>query len=612
MASEAANIGANFSQYSGDAGLGGSSLGVLKINTTPLEDLAKYTMLYNKAEYDQRQKNADEMIAEIAKQTSININDLYGKDREEFQKQFLDFNKYLSDFARKVPQTPAEKLKMQTEYLQKRQQINSDYLSGQARAIKFVKDKNEIESDKTLSDATKSELLKQLDDKFNQTKISEQFTSVPRYDLVPITLPSPLTADANIIQEGPNANLNDKLTFYNFKTNNQSAFGILNGISKLYPSAQTPEGQTSEARQQRTIESEAKAWTDSAQIFNGILQKYLVPDTANPNVATFDEQRFINDNANNKTIMQSYLALKNMDADARAKYQQALTGKLSDRGFNFNLPPNVTPDDFRYGFVDFTKPIEPEQIVNAGIYSHYLGDKSVKTVQPTDNAIQKANLDIARGHLDIDRGQLKLAQDKWKESMTGGETVKNGALERAHRIYDDMLKLADNNGVISPDKLRQLNTEQLKYLGIEKVTESTTSGLPKSVFEPLTFEEKTPYAIQLINGEIKILKNANKLDNGRYTGEWDNSKSTNVFNVGTNILNEELQKAGTKELNSYMPIDLGTGGVSVNQTGGTTTLSTTKTNDLSGYDIPTGAKVVYNKDGKVLGYELKGKKFKFE
>ena len=37
-----------------------------------------------------------------------------------------------------------------------------------------------------------------------------------------------------------------------------------------------------------------------------------------------------------------------------------------------------------------------------------------------------------------------------------------------------------------------------------------------------------------------------------------------------------------------------------------------KNDDLSGYDIPQGAKVVYGKDGKPLGYELNGKKFKFQ
>lgn len=419
MASEAANIGANFSTYEGNAGLGGGSLGVLKIDTKPLEDLARYTMLYNKAEYDQRQKNADEMIAEIAKQTSININDLYGKDKEEFQKQFLEFNKYLNDFARTVPQTPQEKLKKQTEYLQKRQQINSDYLSGQARAIKYVKDKNEIENEKGLSDATKKELLSELDNKFNSTKISEQFTSVPRYDLVPITLPSPLTTDANIIQEGPNANVNDKLTYYNPRLNNGSAFGIISGIGKLYPSEKTPEGQTPEARQQRTIESEAKAWNDSANILNGILKNYLITDPAT-NKTTFDEQRFVDDNANNKTLMESYLALKGLDSYSREKYQQALSGRLSDRGFTFQLPANVTPDDFRYGFVDFTKPIDANQIINAGIYSHYLGDKSVKAVQQTDNELQRQRLSVEWANYGLAKEKLNKANT---QSILGADAI---------------------------------------------------------------------------------------------------------------------------------------------------------------------------------------------
>ena len=62
----AADIGANASNYTGNAGLGGGSFGSFQLDTKPIEDLAKYTMLYNKSLFDQRQKDAEAAATEIA------------------------------------------------------------------------------------------------------------------------------------------------------------------------------------------------------------------------------------------------------------------------------------------------------------------------------------------------------------------------------------------------------------------------------------------------------------------------------------------------------------------------------------------------------------------
>ena len=40
MANESANIGANFSNYSGNPGLGRANVGIIDIDTRPLQNLA--------------------------------------------------------------------------------------------------------------------------------------------------------------------------------------------------------------------------------------------------------------------------------------------------------------------------------------------------------------------------------------------------------------------------------------------------------------------------------------------------------------------------------------------------------------------------------------------
>src|SRR6478752_2409094 len=100
MADLAANIGANFSSYTGSAPLGGGvDIGVLNIDTRPLEDLGKYTMLYNKAEYDQRQKDAEAKAKQLASITAYDLTTAIPKDREIITKGYDE----LIDYARQNP-----------------------------------------------------------------------------------------------------------------------------------------------------------------------------------------------------------------------------------------------------------------------------------------------------------------------------------------------------------------------------------------------------------------------------------------------------------------------------------------------------------------------------
>lgn len=210
-----------------------------------------------------------------------------------------------------------------------------------------------------------------------------------------------------------------------------------------------------------------------------------------------------------------------------------------------------------------------------------------------DKQKEKDRNAIEWAKLKEDKRQFDEKQDQWKANQTGGESVKNGALSRANGIFNDLKGLADSEGFISPDKLRQLNVEQLKYLGIEAPIErdpETGRVLQSGGFRPLDLSgdngvdakgnavQKTNYGIILSpSGDIRVMKNPHKDPNktsGYVYGEFDPTKSTNLRNVATNILNEELHKAGSKELNSYLPIDLGDqGNVSENTVGGSNSVS---------------------------------------
>ncbi len=163
-------------------------------------------------------------------------------------------------------------------------------------------------------------------------------------------------------------------------------------------------------------------------------------------------------------------------------------------------------------------------------------------------------------------------------------------------MYGDLSKLADRNGVISPDKLRQLNVEQLKYLGVEvpDAIDEETGKVIKGGYRPLDLaptlddkgKAKSRFALQLVNGEVKVLEDAKPLADGRFVGKLNNSKTTNIRNIATNRLNEELKNSGSKEVNTYLGIDVTQSGTS-NTIGGGTSSSSSNTTVLSGKVDPS-------------------------
>src|SRR5688572_29054226 len=91
MALSSSDIAVSSNRYRGDPGLGGGTFSFIELDLKPLEDLAKYTMLYNKSEYDQRQKDAEAIAKEIADLTSFDLTSGIEKDREHLDKEYRDF-----------------------------------------------------------------------------------------------------------------------------------------------------------------------------------------------------------------------------------------------------------------------------------------------------------------------------------------------------------------------------------------------------------------------------------------------------------------------------------------------------------------------------------------
>jgi hypothetical protein len=207
----------------------------------------------------------------------------------------------------------------------------------------------------------------------------------------------------------------------------------------------------------------------------------------------------------------------------------------------------------------------------------------------------------------IDWSKYNLDKDKFSEGVKGKEEAKSAAMIYADNLLNDMIangtKAANGSYILTPDQIRKLTGEQLKYLGRELPAQKDLLGNTTQVggLQPLELKDDevlqiNPDGTVLVMGGAKLNRAGNQ-----YSGKFDNQRSTSIFNVARNVLNEENQKAGSQERNAYINIDTRNrdGKIQIDVSGGGTTKSgsTTKKDNLSGEEKD------WKREGKYYRYK---------
>jgi hypothetical protein len=550
--------------YAGNANLGGANAPAIQIDTKPLQQLALYTQFYNKTLYDQAVTDRDAKIKEVADVAKIDLNNVWGKDKDEMANDLNNLKTKAADYARNGTRTVQDELDWQTSI----GDVMNKYNSAKQRAVTYQTQLNDINSSTDNSDQ-KQIKLKALNDKFNTTDISTPISSATGYKPININLPQPVvsTVSAMKLENNKNTLTSNDISFFNPLASAPVAMNAVNGVNSLLNSAKGVDKDL-----QATSTGEAQTWAGMKDTLNSV----IASKGADGKFKYFDDNnkflydKFKQDNASNTAIMQPIDAMMGLNNYSQQHQNELKSGQFSDEGVNYNAPSTLTPDTFAAGIINITPDgVQANQLALAGMYTKYLGDKNEKKVTALKLGIEQQNANSESSKAALGWANLKLDKDKWKATQTvGTEAMQNTALDKAKRIYNEMAALADKNGVISPDKVRQLNVEQLKYLGVEQPTEVDNNGIKTQVsgYKPLSLTDKDgnvlPVAIQLQNGQIKVLKNAQQSESGSgsYKGTFDPTSSTNITNVATNILNEQVKNASGKELNAYNPVNTAANG----------------------------------------------------
>jgi len=549
--SKSAEIGADFSSYQGSANLGGGSAGVFSIDTKPLEQLAVYTNLYNKTLYEQQQKDADAAVAELAKTADIDVESLHGKDKEIMKKKLAEEVGWAAEFAAKpIPTNPSERIAYNAELKTHTAGILNNWTTAKARTFGYQSQFNTIQQNTTKADLQDVK-KKQLEDLFNSTDISTPIPAAPNYKLDNIEVPNPATTIIPVESIGGDQNVSTKVTVYNPFVNARVADGTLLNIKQSYVEKKIknaqgqevdnpeytalPQSQKDAQEQQATADSSGKLWSDMTEPLNVALHskdstgnlKYF---SAN---GTFNESLFTSDNASNSTIMNAYSGLKALDNYSRDHYNQAVNGTYTNKGLPFKLPSDIKPDDFKAGFINWQNGVNPNQLVQAGMFSKFGGDAVTHEVKETGKATTRRGQDITaqtarEGHANsMQIAKLpyeymkKAEQAKIDAAKANGST--GAATDETNIMYAVKTDPAKNEFVITPTGKTLLDKEDSKPIVISNGIATNSKG------EALDLHGVFDIPVSSIGDQV--LTEYNKYAAPRFnqaTGTWENAGGATI------------------------------------------------------------------------------------
>lgn len=393
----AAEIGATGSSYTGDAGLGGYGLGFGKIDTRPFQDLARYTMLYNKSEYDQRQKDAVAKANELSDALSYDLTSSIPKDAKVLQDKYNGLVSYLRDNPDAVDYKNQKKW---LEYKKMRNDLTNDIQQAGVRNTMNLGRQNEI--DATTQPELKQYLQDKLDQEIEATDIRTPLRHSAKYDIAPVPITEAPTRKFGVTDVGRNVIGTADWTVLDQAALNNQAATLATGLANSTDFAQQPDFQKLPPQVQARIMDQYKAQQASGKLlpvkmaenFNAAIQNTPGFFTTTP-----DGKKVVDMNA----VLKSDNGLVRGNAEQIQTYNNAMdqmvkyikSGYFKDefgRELHFgNDASGLRESDYKK--IDLTDGLQPEELLKMQIWgaSKTQPTREIKLLQ-TDNEIQRENI----------------------------------------------------------------------------------------------------------------------------------------------------------------------------------------------------------------------------
>lgn len=372
--------------YTGNAALGGGTSGVISIDVKPVEELARFTMMANKADYDQRQKDVDAKIANLALYTALDLNGTRAKDKEYLLGKYSEVNKIAEEYARYQPKDQDDKVRKELEYKKKVAELGFDINSGNKRALAYQVRLNAIN---TSSDdgATKADKLKKLNEQFDSTDITTPIPAEENYSIEIPKIGAPVYSTNEATQKDANGFLTSTFKLFAPRENNTASFAESQGlvIAPLPANATEFEKQEYEAKQRAYKKAGHTLYQDAATAFNDALNDPKYKD-ASGNV-NYDQMK-----ADNPLLASTVKLIDDWNNYSVTRKKQMESGAFLDRTGSKPLASLINPND--YFTIDKKQPLTAQNLIFLQKFKDAVPDGKQEKYSYTGEDISKKKLGV--------------------------------------------------------------------------------------------------------------------------------------------------------------------------------------------------------------------------
>lgn len=487
----AAEIGASASNYTGNAALGGGSFGFVNLDMKPIEDLARYTMLYNKAEYDQRQKDAEKAANEIADLTSYDLTTGIPKDAEILGKKYDELTAYVRDNPGALDYRNKEEW---LKYKKMRSDLNNDIKGAQTRNAMWALRQQSIQA-QTDPDVRRL-MQEELDAEIAATDIRTPIKHEAQYQDYGIKLPAPEELSFDVTKQAPNGVVTRDFKVFNVsKANLNSDMFALGLDTTIDPN--TPEGKRQALARKNNIwlrGAEAINSTINAQDAQGnYLYKTKHTDEQGNVTWTLDESKLAKlPRGVISLAKQTNEYLKNFREDVNNGYY---TDNINGGKLSFG-PGALDPNDYRE--INIEDGISAEELGLIAQFAQWKGDTYGTKYQATDDALQASQQAEQARHNRASEalGWAGDANEKERIKIAKAAGVNPGQVQSSGVAFDEIAATFDipmaGGGKISNGWV--IGKDNKPYTGKINLHRSM---IPTSVLD----------ALKLTNADMRFLEN---------------------------------------------------------------------------------------------------------
>ena len=578
----ASDIGANFSNYEGSSNLGGGTLGAFKLDTRPLEDFARYTMLYNREEQARKQKEAEKAAAELGKIADYDLTSSIPKDAKVLQEKY---DKLIS-YVKENPGSLQFKNRDQwIEFQRRKNELANDIRGAKVRNVLNMAREEEIsiERDESLRKDMRNQLTKEIDEKDIRTPLffTQRYdTEIPKFGdnkgqsvVVNKWLGNQITQDTSEFFDAAEAK----------RKGAAYALGVDFDTS-------TTSGKLKSEKLKNNF------YVKGAELLN---QAVVNAATGiDPNLSDADKELAI------KSKLSGIGIMKNIDA--YNKYMQQKQAEIAANVYTDRNKKKLDPADYQP--INWADGLTPDELYAVVEFTNWAGDKQDTKIIQTNDAIERARIGLGYANLELQK--QKDLSSKTEDWISADAVV---------REVQDAIKMATPLDVKVGGKVvkqvRQIaDPNLLKEFGnIDK--DGKTTNIPDIVtYDPSTNQLSLIYHAK--DDEGKVIKGESggdkvdreiKLNPTQWIGQITKRKNPNKDIGGVNAIVEQIYTNNGRNL-----VELADNYGGQNSTGSTKKTTTDSSSSTTLSENPADWKKEGNnwryKDGRV--FDSKGKLIK--